>query len=88
MLEKYAAVTKQDVLDALRTYFLPLFDPATSVAVVVTAPSKAADIDQELVKLGFETEQRSLHIDADEEDADSDSGSDSESGSEMSTESR
>ncbi|KAL0951071.1 hypothetical protein HGRIS_007809 [Hohenbuehelia grisea] len=78
LLEKYQNITKDDVLSAIRTYFSPLFDPSSSVAVVVTAPSKAQDISQGLTTAGFEVESRSLHFNPDElED-----GSGSEDGSE------
>ncbi|KAL6304310.1 Metalloenzyme, LuxS/M16 peptidase-like protein [Sparassis latifolia] len=84
LLEKYQAVTKEDVLAALRKYFLPLFDASSSVAVVVTAPSKAAQIGKELAAVGYDVEQRTLEVDPDEE---SGSESGSETGSEMGVES-
>ncbi|KAF5390191.1 hypothetical protein D9757_002846 [Collybiopsis confluens] len=79
LLEKYQAVTKGDVLAILRSHFLPLFDAKSSVAVVVTAPSKAGDIETGLREYGFDVERRSLEVDPNELD---DSGSESESGSE------
>ena len=85
LLEKYQNVTKEDVLQALKTYFLPLFNPSSSVAVVVTAPSKAESIGEDLSKMGFAVDQRSLHVEAGEEGESS--GSESEDGSEMSTDS-
>jgi len=67
-------------LEALRKYFLPLFESSSSVAVVVTAPLKANQIGQDLMDIGFEVEQRSMEISPaeSEEDSESDSGSDSE----------
>lgn len=85
LLEKYQNVTKEDVLRALKSHFLPLFDPASSVAVVVTAPGKAPEVGEELTKLGFEVEQRSLHVDPDEEGEFS--GEDGDGDSEMSEDS-
>jgi Zn-dependent M16 (insulinase) family peptidase len=79
LLEKYQNVTKEDVLHALKTYFLPLFSPLSSVAVVVTAPAKAQETEDELAKIGFEVEQRSLNIDPDEEGEFSESGGESDS---------
>ncbi|CCM05163.1 uncharacterized protein FIBRA_07372 [Fibroporia radiculosa] len=79
LLEKFRIVTKADVLAALRTHFLPLFDPSSSVAVVVTAPSTADEIGLGLGAAGFEVEQRQLEVDADEDgeyEDGSDSGSD------------
>jgi hypothetical protein len=81
-LERCQAVTKQDVLDSLRTYFLPLFDPSSSVVVSVTAPGKADEICQGLQAAGFEVERRTLEADADGEESgseDSESGSDGSS---------
>jgi hypothetical protein len=85
LLEKFQAVTKEDVLAALRAHFLPLFDSSTSVAVVVTAPSKADQIGAGLASAGFDVEKRTLEIDPSEfleED-----GIDSESGNESDPES-
>ena len=88
LLEKYQAVTKDDVIRALRKYFLPLFDPSSTVAVVVTAHSKSEEIGKELEKRGFTIEQRTLDLGLDDEDSDgSESGSDgseSDTGSESS----
>ncbi|KAI0348495.1 hypothetical protein BDW22DRAFT_1404375 [Trametopsis cervina] len=78
LLEKYQAVNRDDVLKALEKYFLPLFDPSSSAAVVVTAPSKAEEIGAELKTRGFDVEQRTLELGADEDSDGSDSGSDSE----------
>ena len=69
---------------ALRDHFLPLFDPASSIAVVVTAPSKAEAIGKSLQAEGFDVTQRVLEVDASEleegsEEGESDSGSESES---------
>ncbi|SRR6266511_2999116 len=78
LLEKYQRVTRGDVLDALRKHFLPLFDPASSVAVVVTAPGNTQDVEEGLNAAGFEVAQKELHIDPLEMECDSDSDSDSE----------
>ena len=63
LLEKYQAVTKDDVLGALKTYFLPLFDPSSSIAVVVTAPAKADEIGTSLKAKGFDVTQRVMEFD-------------------------
>ena len=85
MLEKFQAVTKEDVLTALKKYYLPLFDPASSATVVVTAPSKSELIGEELSKRGYEVEQRTLDLGADEGEEADGSESGSESSSEMDT---
>lgn len=66
LLEAFQAVTKEDVLASLEKYFLPLFNPATSVAAVVTAPGKADEIVSSLTSEGFEVERRTLEVDPDE----------------------
>ena len=82
LLEQYQAVTKDDVLAALRTHFLPLFESETSVAVVVTAPAKAESIGKSLEAEGFDVTQRALEVDPSEIE-----GSESESDSDESEES-
>ena len=83
MLEKYQAVTKDEILDALKKYCLPLFNPESSIAVVVTAPGKVDTTVEGLITLGFEVEKRAVEVDQDEFEDDNrsegDSGSDSES---------
>ncbi|KAF9822062.1 hypothetical protein IEO21_00056 [Rhodonia placenta] len=78
LLEKFRAVTKDEVLHALKTRFLPLFHPSSSIAVVVTAPSKASEISEGLTAIGFDVSQMTLEADADE-DGESDDGSESDS---------
>jgi len=82
LLEKYQAVTKADVLTALETHFLPLFDSSTSVAVVATAPSKSQEIGDGLTAAGFDVEQRTMEVSAEELEALGSEGSDMESGEE------
>ena len=80
LLEKYQAVTKDDVLSVIKTHFLPLFDPSSSVAVVVTAPAKADEIGAGLKAIGFEVTQRVMEtdsIDSENDGTDSESSSDS-----------
>ncbi|RDB28821.1 hypothetical protein Hypma_015435 [Hypsizygus marmoreus] len=85
LLEKYQAVTKEDVLAALQKHFLPLFDSSSSVVIAVTAPSKAASIGEGLTSAGFDVEQRTIEVElaelaeAEETSSDSDNESDSES---------
>jgi hypothetical protein len=57
------AVTPSQVLDVLRRYVLPMFDPSASIAVVACAPGKADDIVAGLTSEGFEVERRTLEID-------------------------
>lgn len=57
---------------------MPLFDPASSVAVVVTAPGNAQSIGEGLRGLGFDVTQRELRDNpADMEDGESEGDSDS-----------
>jgi hypothetical protein len=87
LLEKYQTIKKADILAALRKHFLPLFDPAASVAVAVTAPGKAQSIVEGLTGLGFDVTQKELHVDPSDMEG-CESGSESDSDSEMSTISR
>jgi hypothetical protein len=78
LLEKCQAIKKEDIIAALQKHFLPLFDAATSVAVVVTAPSSAQGIVEGLAGLGFDVTQKELPTDPTEiesgTEGDSDSG--------------
>ncbi|KAG8859116.1 hypothetical protein FRB96_004686 [Tulasnella sp. 330] len=74
LLEKMQAVTKEDVQRVLKDHVLKLFEPASSVAVVVSSPSKADVIAEQLSSSGFDVERRVL--DADEDAEGSQSGSD------------
>ncbi|KAF9044800.1 hypothetical protein BDZ89DRAFT_1191615 [Hymenopellis radicata] len=83
LLEKFQAVSIEDVLRVLKTYFLPLFDASSSVAVVVTAPSKSSEIAEGLTTAGFLVEKRELEVSPEDmEGSESESGSDSETDSE------
>ena len=87
LLEKYQAVTKDDILSALEKYVLPLFNPESSVAVLVTAPGKVESTVEGMSELGFDVEIRELESTPEDSTVDSseyDSGSESESGSDSS----
>ncbi|THV04852.1 hypothetical protein K435DRAFT_774162 [Dendrothele bispora CBS 962.96] len=85
LLEKFQAVTKDEVLDIIRKYFLNLFDSNSSVALVVTAPSKADGIVRDLTDHGYSVERKTLEVDPSEMEDGSDY--DSESGSEFDSDS-
>jgi hypothetical protein len=59
-------VTIEQVAAALEKYLLPVFDPASSIAVVASAPGKVDEIAQGLAEVGFLVEKRELDVDADE----------------------
>ena len=71
--------------ESIRKYISPLFDASSSVAVVVSPPSKTVEIKDSLESFGFEVETRALDVPQEELDMmdvdESDSGSESESGS-------
>lgn len=82
LLSQYQKVTKEDVLGSLKKYFLPLFDPASSVSVVVTAPGKITEITEGLTKVGYEVEQQTIDVEmADVSDGSTEDGSESSEGS-------
>lgn len=60
------AVTIDQVAAALKKYLLPVFDPATSIAVVASAPGKVDEIATGLAEAGFQVEKRELDVDPDE----------------------
>jgi len=60
LLEKYRTIKKEDILAAFQKYFMPLFDPASSVAVVVTPSGKVQSVVDELTGLGFHVTQKEL----------------------------
>ena len=70
-------MTASEVLEAIRKYVLRAFDPATSLAVVASAPGTADEIAAGLGSAGYSVERRTL--DVSEEDAGSDGSSSSES---------
>src|SRR6266567_801491 len=81
LLEKYQVINRADVLGALQKHFLPLFKPATSVAVVVTAPAKAKEIGDALNAIGFDVTQKVMEIDPTEMVEEEDMDTESDSGS-------
>ncbi|EJD03900.1 uncharacterized protein FOMMEDRAFT_19228 [Fomitiporia mediterranea MF3/22] len=86
LLEKYQKVTKGEILSMLEKYVLPLFDPATSVAVVVAAPGKVDNTEEGLRELGFNVEKTALEVSPEEmEDSDSEG---SETGSDYKSDGR
>lgn len=53
-------VTVKDIQEAIRKYFLPVFDSATSIGAVTVNSGKAAELEEGFSKLGFEVERREL----------------------------
>lgn len=76
LLEKYQAVQKEDVMRCLRNYIVKLFEPESSVALVVTAPGKSDEIAEKLGQKGFKVEKRTIEVQDDEH---SEEGSSSDS---------
>ncbi|EIN14202.1 hypothetical protein PUNSTDRAFT_49027 [Punctularia strigosozonata HHB-11173 SS5] len=86
LLDQLQTTTKEQVLATLKEYFLPLFDPSSSVASIVTGPGSADEIAESLTSLGFEVKQRTLEVDPEEIGDGSESDSDSESSNTSSSE--
>jgi Zn-dependent M16 (insulinase) family peptidase len=79
LLEKYQAVKKEDVMRCLQEYILKLFEPESSVALVVTAPGKSDEISVSLEQKGFKVEKRTIEVKpGDDDDTEAESTSDSE----------
>ncbi|KAG8964008.1 hypothetical protein FRC03_002292 [Tulasnella sp. 419] len=62
LLEKIQGVTLDDVKAALQEYILPLFNPESSIAVIVSAPSRSDSIAEQLTSAGFDVERRTLDV--------------------------
>ncbi|KLO20262.1 hypothetical protein SCHPADRAFT_817077 [Schizopora paradoxa] len=82
MLEKYQAVTTEQVLKALEKYVLPVFDPKQSIAISVSAPGKVNATIDGLKAIGFQVESREVYVDPEEINGVDEDGSHSESDSE------
>ena len=65
----------------LKDHILKLFQPESSVVLVVTAPGKSDEISEKLGEKGFKVEKRTIEVQDDEPEGESEggSGSDSES---------
>jgi len=63
MLGKYKTIKKEDIIAAFQKYVMPVFDPASSVAVVVTATGKVESIVDGFTNLGFDVTRKELHTD-------------------------
>jgi len=79
LLQKMQLVTVDEVRDALKRYVLPVFDPTTSIAVVVSSPAKAGEIAHHLEGVGYEVERRTLDVSMDEYQDSYESGSEASS---------
>lgn len=56
----FQSVTVADVKKAMIKYFVPLFDPASSIAAITCAPGLTATIRGDLESAGYEVETWSL----------------------------
>lgn len=68
------------MIETMRTYVAPIFEPATSIVAVASSEAKAASIASSLRKVGYEVEERTLASSDSSDDelmSVSDSGSDS-----------
>ncbi|KAH8114466.1 Metalloenzyme, LuxS/M16 peptidase-like protein [Phellopilus nigrolimitatus] len=59
-LKKFQAVTKDEILTALKKYCLPLFSPDTSIAVVLTSQGRFDSTASDLRSLGFDVEKKTF----------------------------
>ena len=78
-------MTLPAVREALKKYILPIFDPATSICAIASAPSRTKEIANSLKEVGYDIEERDLDLGVD--DSEGESGSDGSDGSEMDSES-
>ncbi|CAD6909796.1 unnamed protein product [Tilletia controversa] len=74
LLLQLNTVTIADVQRTLQTYIVPLFDPATSVCAIASAPQQAKGIRESLSSAGYEITERTIAT-AGDEDEDGSEGS-------------
>ena len=67
--------------EAIQKYFLPIFDPATSIGAVAVNSGKAVELEEGYKRLGFSVEKKELPTFEGEQDG-SESGDESGSESE------
>lgn len=80
MLAKLPTITDDDVRRVISQYFVPLFDPATSIGAVSANAGKADEIEEGFKELGYEVTREELPEIANEDEmsvSGSESGSDS-----------
>ena len=71
------SLTIDDLRAAIQKYFLPLFNPSTAIGAVSVNAGKADQVQDELVKLGFNVERHELPTLGDDDEGTSSDGADS-----------
>lgn len=85
VLARLPSISDDEVRRVIKQYFVPLFDPATSIGAVSTNAGKADEIEQGFKELGYDVSREELpELNNEDEMSGSESGSDtgSESGDE------
>ncbi|KAE8250209.1 hypothetical protein A4X13_0g4900 [Tilletia indica] len=72
LLLQLNAVTTADVQRVLQKYIVPLFDPATSICAIASAPQQAKGIRESLSTVGYQIEERTIAAAGDEEEGSED----------------
>ena len=79
----WQTITLDEIREAIRKYFIPLFSPETSVCAISVNAGKADEVEQLAKELGYQVERHELPVMGGEEDGESGSDEgDSESYSE------
>ncbi|KAG7863469.1 hypothetical protein KL919_000784 [Ogataea angusta] len=76
LVKSLSRVTAQDVVDVLRKYFLPMFNPKSSVCFVCCSPSKVKSIEKFFSSKGYDTSVEHIAADDGDEDYESDEDDD------------
>lgn len=71
LLAQMESVTVEDVQRAIRTYLVPIFDPAQSIGAVAASPEAAGKVKEQLAQAGYHVTLRELATD----DVDGEEGS-------------
>ena len=79
MLEKLPSVTLAQIKEAIKKYFLPLFDPKTSFGAVASNAGKADAVEEGFKSVGYVVERKELPSLGEGEEEGSEEGSEDES---------
>lgn len=81
LIKKLKSITANDLVEIVNKYFVPLFDPQSSVLFASVPPSKCQDLERFFTKQGYKVEIENVNIesndDSDEQTDKSDENSES-----------
>ncbi|CAH7682774.1 Metalloenzyme, LuxS/M16 peptidase-like protein [Phakopsora pachyrhizi] len=60
LLDRSKNVTREDVIESIKRYLLPIFDPKSSSALISSSNTRASDISESLKSMGYRVELKEL----------------------------